>query len=172
MVGLVRRRKGKNEDAHRGGNLPFHAVHLEVFPLQLNNKMGTRTGRISIHLLGFFLFFFFNWVFPFRGLKIFTTEIKLNAVLLGPVQRWLLCTSRVHLLLPSPWSLCSITGQLIWGPSLSQGRRTRWISLNLPLLWQKSVPIRLWVPLTWSFLRPTGYILPVPWKAEVSLGKH
>lgn len=69
MAGLVRRRKGKNEDAHRGGNLPFHAVHLEVFPLQLNNKMGTRTGRISIHLLVFFLVFFLIGFSPLGDLK-------------------------------------------------------------------------------------------------------
>lgn len=144
-------------------------MHLEVFSLQLNNKMGTRTGRISIHLLVFFVFFLIGFS-PFRGLKIFTTEIILNAFLLGPVQRWLLCISRVHLLLPSPWSLCSITGQPYIGPFLEP--RTRWISLNLPLLWQKSVPIRLWVPFTWSILRPTGCILPVQRKGEVSLGKH
>lgn len=45
----------------------FSAMHLKVFPLQLNNNMGTRTGRISIHLLFyFFLVFFFNLRFPFR----------------------------------------------------------------------------------------------------------
>lgn len=54
----------------RGGNLLFHAVYLEVFSLQLKNKMGTRTGRTSNHLLfflGFFFFFFLNWVFPLEG---------------------------------------------------------------------------------------------------------
>lgn len=35
----------------RAGSLLFRAVHLEVFPLQLSNKVETRTGRISIHLL-------------------------------------------------------------------------------------------------------------------------
>lgn len=54
----------------KGGSL-FSAVHLKVFPLQLNNSMGTRTGRISIHLLFyFFLFFFFfpTWGFLLEGI--------------------------------------------------------------------------------------------------------
>lgn len=56
----------------RRGNLLFCA--LGDFPLQLNNKMGTRTGRISTHLL-FFLFFFFNWIFPLEGILNFTNKI-------------------------------------------------------------------------------------------------
>lgn len=54
----------------RGRNLLFCVVHFEVFPLQLNNRIETRTGRISIYLL-FFLFIitiFCNWRFtPFEG---------------------------------------------------------------------------------------------------------
>lgn len=58
----------------------------------------------------------------------------------------LLCTSWVHLFLPSLWSLCSIIGQPYIGPFL-QPRQTRWIPLNLTL-WKKSDLVRLWAPFT------------------------
>lgn len=78
LVGSAGKREGGRVTSKvctqvRAGNLLFRAVHLEVFPLQLNiSKVGTRTGRRSIHLLyflgWFFVTCFLNWVFPLEGI--------------------------------------------------------------------------------------------------------
>lgn len=70
------------------------AVHFEAFPLQMNNKMGSRTGRISTDMLLFLFFFFLIGGFPLsKGLRNLTTQVKL----LGPghVPPGSLCCCRV-----------------------------------------------------------------------------
>lgn len=86
------------------------AVHFEAFPLQMNNKMGSRTGRISIDVLLFPVFFFFFLIggFPLsKGLHILTTQVKP----LGPghVPPGSLCCCQVG-------SFCSVREQLFLGP--------------------------------------------------------